>query len=103
MENTDLVTDLQSALDHLADAVDDLPAVAGTLRGYSRRLGASRRAVSRAAEPRPSYGAIDSPLALRSLLFRALDVGALDPRGYDVVLLAEARRRQRRTHAARGA
>jgi hypothetical protein len=90
-----ILGELHLAIERLADAVSDQPPMAGALRRFAARLPMARTDVALASAPR-------DPSAIRGLLYEALDVGALDARGFDWMMLARDRaRRARRSRAAR--
>lgn len=91
-----LLADLSFSLDRLADELEaERPALARTLR-----VEAGRTAPLVAAEPaRPPLA--PRRAALRTLLYRALDEGAVDAARFDRLMLVGTRARPRRRGAQR--
>jgi hypothetical protein len=79
-----ILEELHLAIDRLADAVADRPPVACAIRRFADVLPEAARTLPAATAPR-------DPTAIRGLLYRALDAGALDARGFDRMMLARDR------------
>ncbi len=88
MENQTLLSDLHEAIDRLADAVDDQPAVAAALRRFATRLPEAER--SERSETRLPQ----NPSAIRPLLWEALADGLIDGHQFDVAMVTRARAAQ---------
>ena len=71
----------------LADAVDGEPPIAAALRRFAMALPGLPQ-----VPPRPLSRA--GGRQVRDVLYQALDVGALDVRGFDWLMLAEGRARR---------
>ena len=92
MDNALLLEELHHTIERLADAVADEPTLAVALRRFADALDSSSGSVE-APQVSPRRASISprEPLAFRTLLCHALDVGALDERRYDWLMLAENR------------
>lgn len=92
----DLLRDLEHAVLRLADAVDSEPPIAAALRRFAGTLPGSPPPLLPAAPPPPPPPPYRPSRRgdLRPMLYRALDAGALDARGFDWLMVAEGRARR---------
>lgn len=87
-EHQALLRDLELAVLRLADAVDSEPPIAAALRRFAGQLPGGASPLPPLPRRRPE---------VRPTLYRALDAGALDVRGFDWLMVAEGRARRART------
>ena len=92
-EHQALLRDLEHAVLRLADAVESEPPIAAALRRFAGELPG---AVSPPPPPCPPPLPRRRP-EVRPTLYRALDAGAIDVRGFDWLMVAEGRARRART------
>lgn len=87
MDDDKLLSDLREAIHRLADAVADHPPTAHALERLADELPTTRPSLRRQLAARLPR----NPSRIEPLLYRALDHGLLDGRGFDAAMLVRSR------------